>query len=100
LSLFIGSGGAGINLTIQSLNNKSIIAIDQSNNSIIDTLNQSELTSLPYTNVMIKVKTGDTFNMGNLGTAVRKIPNDWIFFFVVFTLIACAIATAWLFKRK
>lgn len=89
-----------INLTIQSLNNKSITAIDLTNNSVIGTFNQSQATSLPNANILINVQTADTFTLSNLGHAVRQVPNDWIFFFIASALIVCAIATVWLFKRR
>jgi len=89
-----------INLTIQSLNNKSITAIDVANNSILASFNQSDTIQLNYTNVLVKVQTANTLTLSNLGHAVQQIPKDWILFFVAFTLIGCTIALAWMFKRR
>ncbi len=89
-----------INLTISSLNNKSITAIDVTNNIILANFNQSEQIPLNYTNILVKIQTADTLSISNLGHAVNQMSNDWIFFFIAFLLVACAIVTAWLFKRK
>lgn len=89
-----------INLTIHSLNNKSITAIDLANNSVVAYFNQSTPTPLDYTNIMVKVQTANTFTLGNLGHVARQIPEDWIYLFIAFSLIACVVATAWLFKRR
>lgn len=89
-----------INLTIQSLNNKTIQAIQLSNNSIVATFNQSDITNLDYTNYLIKVQSADTFTMGNLGHIVRQPLNDPIFIFIAFLLLMCAISIALMFRRK
>lgn len=89
-----------INLTIQSLNNKTIKAINLSNNSIATTFNQSDVVNLDYTNFYIKIQSADTFTMGNLGHIVRQPLNDPIFIFIAFLLIACALTIAFIFRRK
>lgn len=89
-----------INLTIHSLNNKTIEAIQLSNNSIIATFNQTELVNLNYTNYAIKIQSADTFTMGNLGHMVRQPLNDPIFIFIAFLLLACVVGLAMMFRRK
>ena len=87
-----------INLTIQSLNNKSISVVDLATNTI-SSMNQSQATELTYSNLLLKINTGDTFNMENVGHVARQIPDDFIYFFVLFGLIACVIAFAWMWKK-
>ncbi len=87
-----------INLTIQSLNNKTITAVSLSNNSLLSTFNQSVSTSLPYDNILVKVHTADTFTMGNLAAVLHKVPDNYVFGFILVLLIACTLGILYLAK--
>lgn len=87
-----------INLTIQSLNNKSISVVDLATNTITP-INQSQAVDLAYSNLLLKINTGDTFNMQNVGHVARQIPDDFIYFFVFFGLVCCVVAFAWMWKK-
>lgn len=81
-----------ITLTVQSTNNKTISAYNAGDNSLLSVFNQSQPTSLPYDNLLIKVQTASTFTMENVGTAVRHIPNDFIYLAVAFGLLFLTVA--------
>ncbi len=69
-----------INITVQSLNNKTIEAIYLSNLSS-STFNNGQLKQLSYDNTLINIHTNvsSTFNLNNFFSNISGMNNDLVF---------------------
>lgn len=99
--LSVSDSSANINLVVSSSNNKTIDAIDISNNTVLESFNQFVPVSLNYTNIKIDVRTNNTVTISNLDRAAKKmIDNETVVFAIIFVaLILSVFCLAWLVKR-